>query len=149
MKKLFASITFAAVALSFGAAAQAQPQPWDQRGPAPQRIQQGPPGHNMPNPDRRWHGGPSARDWDASRHYRTPTRYQRPRRMSRNDYVYRGNDGRYYCRRGDGTTGLVVGGVIGGVLGNAVGGDTLSTLIGVAGGAALGRAIDRGQVSCR
>src|SRR3546814_12385711 len=43
------------------------------------------------------------------------------RRMNRNDRVYRGNDGRYYCKRDDGTTGLVIGAVAGGVLGNLFG----------------------------
>ena len=40
-------------------------------------------------------------------------------------------------------------GMNGGLLGNAVGGDTLSALIGGAGGALLGRSIDRGNVTCR
>ena len=30
------------------------------------------------------------------------------------------DDGRYYCRRSDGTTGLIVGGIAGGVLGNII-----------------------------
>jgi hypothetical protein len=149
MKKFFSTafattLISAAVALSFSPAAEAQPrnpprhvQPAPKKRPPPPRV------------DRRWQGGPSARNWDASRHYQAPARNYRARRMTRNDWVYRGNDGRYYCRRGDGTTGLVIGGVIGGVLGNNIGGDALSTLIGAAGGAALGHAIDRGQVSCR
>ncbi|MBQ1540475.1 MAG: glycine zipper 2TM domain-containing protein [Caulobacteraceae bacterium] len=69
--------------------------------------------------------------------------------MTRDDYIYRGRDGRYYCRRNDGTTGLVIGAIGGGVLGNAIGGDTLSTLLGAAGGAVIGRSIDRGNVRCR
>ena len=62
--------------------------------------------------------------------------------------VWRGRDGRYYCSRDDGTTGLLVGGVIGGVIGHEIagGGDrTLGAILGVAGGALLGRAIDRGD----
>jgi hypothetical protein len=34
--------------------------------------------------------------------------------------VYRGNDGRYYCKRNDGTTGLIAGALGGGVLGKSV-----------------------------
>ena len=43
----------------------------------------------------------------------------------------------------------MIGAVAGGLLGNAIGGDTLGTLIGGAGGALLGRSVDRGQVRCR
>jgi uncharacterized protein YcfJ len=69
--------------------------------------------------------------------------------LGRDDRIYRGGDGRYYCRRNDGTTGLVIGALAGGLLGNAVGGNTLSTLLGAGGGALLGQSIDRGQVRCR
>jgi hypothetical protein len=147
MKKTLVSVAIATMALSLGVAAQAQHR-HDRPPPPPP-----PPSHHDhhgPQPqDHRWHGGSGARNWDAAAYYQQPTRYQRERRMSRNDEIYRGNDGRYYCRRSDGTTGLVVGGVLGGLLGNSIGGDSLSTLLGVAGGAALGNAIDRGQVRCR
>jgi len=56
---------------------------------------------------------------------------------------WRGRDGRTYCRKSDGTTGLVIGGVGGAVLGNAVGGGLLGTIGGAAAGALAGRAIDR------
>lgn len=95
--------------------------------------------------DYRWQGDRS--DWDASRAYRQG-RY-RERRLTRNDRIYRGRDGRAYCRRNDGTTGLVIGGVGGAVLGNLVGGGLLGTLAGGGGGALLGREIDRGNVRCR
>jgi hypothetical protein len=86
----------------------------------------------------------------ADRYYR-PGQYYADRRLSRQDRIYRGYDGRYYCRRSDGTTGLVVGAGVGALLGNQlnVGGSrTLSTIIGGAAGAALGRAIDRGNARC-
>ena len=89
--------------------------------------------------------------WDAARHYRNDNRY-RPRRLNRNDRVYRGSDNRYYCKRDDGTTGLIVGGITGGVLGNVIapgGWKTLGTLLGAGGGALIGRAIDDGDVVCR
>ncbi len=109
------------------------------------------PGAVAAQPDYRWRGGPGAHDWDPARAYHADRRrHHRDRRLSRSDYIYRGHDGRYYCKRDDGTTGLVIGGIAGGLLGNAIGnGDTLGTLLGVAGGAAIGRSIDRGDVKCR
>lgn len=95
--------------------------------------------------DYRWHG--EERNWDPSRDYRQGN--YRERRLGRNDRIYRGRDGRAYCRRNDGTTGLVIGGVGGAVLGNLVGGGLLGTLAGGAGGALLGREVDRGKVRCR
>lgn len=73
------------------------------------------------------------------------------RRLARNDRIYRGPDGRYYCQRDDGTTGLIIGAAAGGLLGNIVASgrsETVGTLIGAAGGALLGQAIDRGDVRC-
>jgi uncharacterized protein YcfJ len=59
---------------------------------------------------------------------------------------WRGRDGRLYCRRSNGTTGLVVGGVAGALAGRAIdtGGDrTIGTLGGAALGALAGRAVER------
>lgn len=72
--------------------------------------------------------------------------------MSRNDRVYRGNDGRYYCRRNDGTIGLILGAVAGGLLGNVIApgnSKTLGTLLGAGGGGAVGRSIGRDNTRCR
>lgn len=94
---------------------------------------------------------PSYNGYDAARYYRDEQRY-RERRLSRNDRVYAGQDGRYYCRRNDGTTGLIVGGIAGGVLGTALrpgGSGLLGALLGGAAGAAGGQAIDRNNVRCR
>lgn len=97
---------------------------------------------------------PSYGSYDAGRYYREGGRY-RERRLGRNDRVYRGQDGRYYCRRSDGTTGLIIGGVAGGVLGNIIapgGSETLGTVLGAIGGAVAGRAIDKSStkdVRCR
>lgn len=74
-----------------------------------------------------------------------------PRRMYRNDYAWRGNDGRYYCRRNDGTTGLIIGAAVGGLVGRNLddGRDrTLGTIIGMGAGALLGRSLDRGDLRC-
>ena len=65
--------------------------------------------------------------------------------------VYRGQDGRYYCKREDGSTGTFVGAGIGAVLGNIIapgGSKVLGTLLGGAGGAVAGRAIDRADFAC-
>ena len=94
---------------------------------------------------------PAYNGYDAARYYRDDRRY-RERRLSQNDRVYVGQDGRYYCRRNDGTTGLIVGGIAGGALGAAItsgGSQTLGTLLGAAGGALAGRAIERNNVRCR
>lgn len=90
--------------------------------------------------------------WDASRYYRRDDRRYRPYRMNRNDRIYRGSDNRYYCRRDDGTTGLIIGGVSGAVLGNIIapgGSKVLGTIIGGGAGALIGRAIDDGDIVCR
>jgi uncharacterized protein YcfJ len=94
---------------------------------------------------------PAYGDYDAGRYYRDDPRY-RERQMNRNDRVYRGKDGRYYCRRNDGTTGLIIGAIAGGVLGNVIAsGDskTLGTILGAGGGAVLGRSIGRRDARCR
>jgi Glycine zipper 2TM domain len=100
-------------------------------------------------------------DWDrpdprdngyyAERYYRNNPRY-RERRLADNDRIYRGRDGKYYCRRSDGTTGLIVGAIAGGVLANVIvegRSETLATVLGALGGAVVGRQIDRNNVRCR
>lgn len=104
--------------------------------------------YDYDRPDPR-HGG-----YYADNYYRNDRRY-RERRLSNNDRVYRGRDGKYYCRRNDGSTGLIVGGVVGGIAGNVIApGDskTLGTVLGAVGGAVAGRAIERSgndEVRCR
>ena len=91
-------------------------------------------------------------DWDAARYYKRDDRRYRPRRLGRNDRIYRGSDNRYYCERDDGTTGLIIGGMAGGVLGHVIapgGSKTLGTILGAGAGALVGRAIDDGDVVCR
>ncbi len=94
---------------------------------------------------------PGRRGYDPARYYRDG-RYYQSRRLSRRDRIYRGYDGRYYCRRTDGTTGLILGGAIGGLLGNSLAtgrSSTFETILGAGAGALLGREIDRGRVTCR
>jgi hypothetical protein len=96
-------------------------------------------------PDPRYNG------YYADNYYRSGDYYgQRP--LAVNDRIYRGRDNRYYCRRSDGTTGLVVGALGGGVLGNVIapgGSKTLGSILGGGLGAILGSSIDRGNVTCR
>lgn len=94
---------------------------------------------------------PAQGGYYADRYYRDDARY-RERRLGNRDRIYAGRDGRYYCRRNDGTTGLIVGGIAGGVLGTALqpgGSGLLGALLGGAGGAALGKSIDKNNVRCR
>ena len=68
---------------------------------------------------------------------RRDDRRDRAQRLNRSDWIYRGSDNRYYCRRDDGTTGLIVGGITGGVLGNVIapgGSKTLGAIIGAGAG---------------
>jgi len=91
--------------------------------------------------------------YDASRYYRDDPRYQE-RVLAADDRVYRGSDGRYYCRRNDGTTGLIVGAVGGGLFGNAISSGHsrgVGTLLGAGLGALVGKSIDQNnsQIRCR
>ena len=78
--------------------------------------------------------------------------YVQPRRIDRSSYMWRGRDGRYYCKRDNGTTGLVIGAGVGALAGHELAGrgdKTLGAILGGAVGAVLGREIDRGSLSCR
>lgn len=94
---------------------------------------------------------PNYGNYYADRYYRDG-RYYEPRQLSRNDRIYRGSDDRYYCRRSDGTTGLIIGGAVGGLLGRSIdrgGSRAVGTIIGAGAGALLGREVDRGGMRCR
>jgi len=76
--------------------------------------------------------------------------YRQPAYRDSRDW--RGRDGRYYCRKSNGTTGLLVGGAAGALLGREVDGGydrTAGTVIGGVVGALLGREVDRGGSRCR
>jgi hypothetical protein len=99
-------------------------------------------------------------DWNRpdpryGRYYR-PDRYYRsgyaPIRVTRQTRIYRGYDDRYYCRRSDGTTGLIIGAALGGLLGSELDrgrSNTAGILIGAGAGGLLGREVDRGSLNCR
>jgi hypothetical protein len=78
--------------------------------------------------------------------------YVTPVRISRSDRMWRGRDGRYYCRRDNGTTGLVIGAGVGALAGYKLAGNgdrTVGAILGGTVGALLGREIDKGSLSCR
>lgn len=84
--------------------------------------------------------------------YDSRGRYAQPRRIDRNSHVWRGNDGRYYCKRDNGTTGLIIGAGVGALAGNQIAGNgdrTIGTILGGVLGGALGREIDKGDIQCR
>jgi outer membrane lipoprotein SlyB len=65
---------------------------------------------------------------------------------------WRGRDGRLYCRKSNGTTGLVVGAAAGALLGRAVdtrGERTTGTVLGAVAGALAGREIQRNRSTRR
>jgi hypothetical protein len=66
--------------------------------------------------------------------------------------TWRGADGRLYCRKKNGTVGLIVGGAAGALAGRAIDGGrdrTTGTVLGAAAGALVGREIARSKRRCR
>jgi uncharacterized protein YcfJ len=89
--------------------------------------------------DRRYNRG------DYYRH----SRYDEP--IYRDTRTWRGRDGRYYCRKKNGTTGLIIGGAAGALLGREVdtqGDRAVGTILGAAAGALIGKNLDDGR-RCR
>jgi hypothetical protein len=69
-----------------------------------------------------------------------------------NGKVWRDSRGRLRCHRSNGTTGLIVGAAGGALVGHAIdthGERATGTIIGAAAGALLGRQIERSRVRCR
>ena len=114
-----------------------------------------------------YHAAPSEDGWNRDRRDRYRDRYDRYERRDRGYYnqgsnygepvyrntrVWRGNDGRTYCRKSNGTTGLIIGGAAGALLGREVDGGrdrTLGTILGAAAGALIGREVDGHGTRCR
>lgn len=66
--------------------------------------------------------------------------------------VWADSRGRLRCKRPNGTTGLIVGAAGGALVGRAIdtrGERTTGTILGAAAGALLGRHVDRNRVRCR
>ena len=122
MRKALMALTLAAFAVPV-TPALADPPPWA-------------PAHGKRYKDR----------YDSRGYYREPVR------LGRDDRIWRDRDGRYRCKRDNGTTGFVIGAAVGGLAGHEIAGrgdKTLGTILGAVGGGLLGRAIDRGEVKCR
>jgi uncharacterized protein YcfJ len=65
--------------------------------------------------------------------------------------VWRDSQGRMRCKRPNGTTGLIVGAAGGALIGRAIdthGERATGTILGAAAGALVGRSIDRSRVHC-
>lgn len=66
--------------------------------------------------------------------------------------VWRDSNGRLRCKRPNGTTGLIVGAAGGALIGRAIdtrGERATGTILGAAAGALVGREIERGRFRCR
>ena len=85
----------------------------------------------------------------------TATVEARQQRYSTTDngiQYWRGNDGRYRCKKSNGTTGLLIGGAAGALVGRAIdtqGNRTTGTIVGAAAGALLGREVERNRSRAR
>ena len=82
--------------------------------------------------------GKNDRQEDYNRYYDSQGNYSGP--------TWRGNDGRMYCRKRDGTTGLIVGAAAGALVGRAIdrhGDRTTGTVVGGVAGALIGREVER------
>ncbi|MGH6785533.1 MAG: glycine zipper 2TM domain-containing protein [Novosphingobium sp.] len=98
---------------------------------------------------------PAAADppgWAPAHGYRAKNGRIAYRQTDNGVRYWQGEDGRYYCRRSNGTTGLLVGAALGALLGRAVdtrGERATGTIIGAAAGALVGREIERGRTRCQ
>lgn len=67
-------------------------------------------------------------------------------------HIWQDSHGRYRCKRPDGTVGLIVGGAGGALIGRAIdtkGERATGTILGATAGALIGRKIDRNRVKCK
>lgn len=66
--------------------------------------------------------------------------------------TWRGRDGRIHCRRGNGTTGLLIGGAGGALIGRSLDGGrnrATGTIVGAVAGALVGREVQRSRQARR
>ncbi|HKR24457.1 MAG TPA: glycine zipper 2TM domain-containing protein [Allosphingosinicella sp.] len=138
MRRLVIAIAAAAIALP-GAPAHAQygGSPNDPQEDYPEAVE-------LADTDRDY-------DTDYDPDYDDDRDYDRDSEDGDRGGTWRGDDGRTYCRRSDGTTGLIVGGAAGGLIGRGI--DTrgergTGTIIGAIAGALLGSAVER-SARCR
>ena len=99
-----------------------------------------------------YHQAEASADYYKKRKHNRNYYASRDQRVNSNTRIWRGSDGRYRCKKDNGTTGLLIGGAVGGLAGHEIagGGDKLlGTVLGAAGGALLGREIDKDKYRCR
>lgn len=98
---------------------------------------------------------PAGQAWEHSRdrhrrgYDRRHANYGEP--VYRDTRTWRGRDGRNYCRKKNGTTGLIVGAAAGALLGRGIdtrGDRATGTILGAAAGALLGKSVAGGR-RCR
>jgi hypothetical protein len=90
--------------------------------------------------------------WAPAHGYRAKHGYNQQRNYSTENGInyWQGNDGRYYCKRSNGTTGLLIGGAAGALIGRAVDNHgATGTILGAAAGALLGREVERNRSTAR
>lgn len=134
MKRISLAIATGALLAMSATPAFADPPPW------------------APAHGERAHRDHDRRDYRRGDVYDRYGRYRHPRRVTRDTRVWEGRDGRYYCRRSNGTTGLIVGAAGGALIGHSLDhhrDKTTGTLLGAAIGGLLGHAIDKGDAYCR
>lgn len=91
-------------------------------------------------------------DWAPAHGYRNKHGAIAYRQTYNGVRYWRGDDGRYYCRRGDGTVGLLAGAAVGALVGRAIdthGERVTGTVLGAAAGALIGNDLARGPTRCR
>lgn len=99
-----------------------------------------------------YHPAEASADYYKKRKHNRNYYASRDQRVNGNTRIWRGNDGRYRCKKDNGTTGLLIGGAVGGLAGHEIAGNgdkLLGTVLGAAGGALLGREIDKDKYRCR
>lgn len=90
--------------------------------------------------------------WAPAHGYRAKNGAIAYRRTDNGIRYWQGEDGRYYCKRSNGTTGLLIGAAAGALLGRAVdthGDRATGTIVGAAAGALVGKEIDSNRSRCR
>ena len=90
--------------------------------------------------------------WAPAHGYRNNHGDIQYRRTDNGVRYWQGQDGRYYCKRGNGTVGLLVGAALGALLGRAVdtrGERVTGTVLGAAAGALVGNELAAGRTRCR
>ncbi|HUD30070.1 MAG TPA: glycine zipper 2TM domain-containing protein [Novosphingobium sp.] len=151
-KTLLALAAFAATAAALPVAPAFADQSWSGRDDRRDRRDDRRDYRDDRRDDRRDYRGSDRRGYQRSGIYDSRGRYAQPRRIDRNSRVWRGNDGRYYCKRDNGTTGLIIGAGVGALAGNQIAGSrdkTIGTILGGVLGGVAGREIDKGDMKCR